>query len=167
MPVIIDASIGGSASNSYVTLARGSDLIEQLPHMADWVIDYASPRAQFLVHATRLIDRHFWFSGSKASNTQALQWPRVGVTRTQTHDTLSSSTIPDFIEWATVEWAHAIYQDAEGDTDIAPGISRLRTHSYEVEFNGRGRRQIPAVVSDLLLPYGNRAPIGMIRLMRA
>lgn len=167
MAVVIIATVGGVSSNSYVTLTRASTLIEQLPHITDWLTDVTIAKAQLLIHATRLIDRHILFYGTKASAAQALEWPRANVRDVRTHALISSTAIPSFVEWATVEWAYQLHLDAEQSDYLAPGLSSLRTPSFDAQFTGSSPSIVPSVVSDLLLPYGQKIPRKQRLLLRA
>lgn len=167
MAVTLDATVGGTTSNSYVTLARGNQLIEQLPHGNDWILDPSISKSVLLIHATRLVDRSVWFVGEKTSTSQALEWPRRNVSDERSNNLISSAIIPDFVEWATVEWA--LYLNAEGDelNLYGLGLTSLRTPSYTADFGGPTSRRMPSVVSELLLPYGQLVSRSQIRLIRA
>lgn len=167
MAIVIDATIGGAASNSYLTLMRATDLWAETPHADDFLSDFSINRRQLLVQATRLIDRHLSFIGSKATTGQALAWPRSGVSDQSTGVAISSSVIPLFVELATAEWAVILQNESAHENAIAPGLTRLRTPSYEMEFGGSGKRTIPSVVADLLFSYGAPALTRMVRLIRA
>ena len=168
MALVIDATVGGASSNSYVTMERANTLLEGLPHAGDWFTDYTINRVQLIIHATRLIDRHIDFNGLKATTSQALEWPRQSIKDVRTNEEILSTIIPEFVEWATVEWAFELYLNADQGTNLVPGVRSLRTPSYDIEFSGAGgKKLIPDVVGDLLLPYGERVPRGGIRLMRA
>lgn len=153
MAIIIDASIGGENSNSYLTLVRANVLTEQLPHMEFWLTDTDVNKSQLLVHATRMIDLHFTPVGSRASTTQALDWPRSDVVDVGIGALISDAVIPSFVEMATVEWAGALHQNPDPYADIAVGLERLETPSYRMEFTGEPGRIVPRVVNLLLGPY--------------
>lgn len=83
----LDATIGGTSSNSYVTRVEADAYFaDRLNSSAngDWTNDSAgvargnTVKEQALVTATRRIDEEM-FLGLKASSTQALKWPRVNV----------------------------------------------------------------------------------------
>lgn len=166
MAITLDATVGGAASNSYLTLARCNTLMEQLPHANAWILDAGINKAQLLLHATRLIDRSIEFFGDRTADTQALEWPRKNVKHHRTNNALSDATIPEFIEWATAEWAFELHVDSETSAPIAPGLKSLRTPSYSAEFDSSRKLSIPTVVAELLLDYGTRAARGGVRLIR-
>lgn len=168
MALTIDATVGGVASNSYLTHARAMELAEQAPHMHAWLADVSINRAQMLIHATRLIDRYGEFYGSKTSSAQALMFPRVGLSHVYTGVPFSSSAIPDFVEWATMEWAYALSQDPEVGGAVGAGLDSLRTPSFSLVFSGqsRGGVKIPHTASDLLRPYARRIGFMHARVLR-
>jgi len=167
MAVTLDATVGGSVSNSYVTLLRANTLMEQLPHADEWFEDLAINKTQLLVHASRLIDRGLVFQGEKVSSSQALEWPRTGVTHPLTGAAISPTSIPEFVEWATVEWAFDLYLTPDPDRGMNAAFDILRTPSYHAEFRGSARKVLPQAVAELLLPYGSRTSSSMVRLIRA
>lgn len=167
MAIVLDATIGGVSSNSYVTLARANVLAETLPHMNEWLTDATINRAQLLTHATRLIDRHFKPSGQRASTTQALFWPQSGLTNIATGVAIPENVIPEFVEYATVEWAWALHQEPDPYADVGLGIEALSSPSYRIEFTGNPvKRVVPQVVSDLLSPYVSRNVGSFVRVVR-
>lgn len=157
MAIIIDSSIGGSNSNSYLSILRSNILAETMPHMDEWLTNVDINKAQLLVHATRLIDRHFKPAGEKAFSSQALGWPRGHVLDVGTGILLSSEVIPSFVEMATIEWAWALRENPDPYTDIGIGLKRLETPSYRMEFNGQTQQVIPRPVTMLLAPYSMKS----------
>lgn len=81
----LDATIGGAAANSYITLAYANQFFEKLLLPNAW--DSATPDDQerALMTATQWLEEYDWV-GRTATLTQALKWPRFGLT-----DVLSGS----------------------------------------------------------------------------
>ena len=156
MAITVDASIGGASSNSYLTLARANVLAESLPHASDWLTDGSINKAQLLVHATRLIERHYKPDGSKTSASQSLWWPQTGLYYADTSTAIPSNIIPEFVEWATLEWAWALHQTPDPYADIATGLRELDTPSFNMVFTGERQPVTPRVVAELLGPYTSR-----------
>jgi len=166
MAILVDATIGGASSNSYLTVARAGVLAETLPHMDAWLQDMEVNKPQLLVHATRLIDRHFVPIGMKTSDTQALMWPRKHAVDVGTGLLLADTVIPTFVEMATLEWAAALHENPDPYAEVGHGLRRLRTPSYEMEFDGNTPSLIPRVVSMLLGPYSMKASGPFHRVVR-
>lgn len=166
MAIIIDATIGGLSSNSYITLSRSMDLAATLPHMDEWFTEVDINRAQLLTHATRMIDLHFVPKGRKANDSQALWWPQSRIYYADTTVWIPSEIIPSFVEYATLEWALALYQNPNPYAEIASGLRMLDTPSYRMEFTGDRQSIVPKIISDLLSPYCNRRLNSWVRLVR-
>jgi len=69
------ATIGGSTSNSYVTLTEANDYFADRLNTAEWDAVGSETKEKALITATRRIDEE-QFLGYKVSLTQALKWPR-------------------------------------------------------------------------------------------
>lgn len=166
MAIVIDATVGGLNSNSYLTLERASQLADTMPHMGEWLTDTLIYRSQLLVHATRMMDMHFTPRGRLASDSQALKWPQSGLYYHNTTVAIPSSIIPLFVEYATIEWAWALYQNPDPYGEIAPGIRELDTPSYRMEFTSDRQRIIPRAVTELMQPYADGRVTSSVRLVR-
>jgi hypothetical protein len=167
MPLTLDATVGGVSSNSYLTLLRADELAEQLPHASEWFTNEALDKPQLLVHATRLIDRYGYYYGSKTSPAQALQFPRTGLTYHTELTSVASNVIPNFIEWACIEWAFSLVTSEEA-TPASYGISSLSTPSFSLSFDSgaASSNDRPSVVDELLKPYARRLAMGFSRVLR-
>ncbi len=87
MAISIDATVGGANANSYLTLAAAELIIEGLVQDADvtaWASATTDQKNRALYTATQRIDRER-FLGARATDTQALQWPRDGVRKPDTY----------------------------------------------------------------------------------
>jgi hypothetical protein len=87
MAVVIDATAGGANANSYLTLADATAIIDGFVEDADvqhWNSGNTDSRNRALFTATQRLDRER-FLGARATDTQALQWPRTGVRKPDTY----------------------------------------------------------------------------------
>jgi hypothetical protein len=87
MAVVIDATVGGANANSYLTLADAQAIIDGFVEDADvqhWNTGNTDSRNRALFTATQRLDRER-FLGARATDTQALQWPRTGVRKPDTY----------------------------------------------------------------------------------
>ena len=87
MAISIVATAGSSSANSYLTLSDADDLIDGLVKDDDvvaWASASTDDKNRALYTATQRIDRER-FLGAKATDTQALQWPRTGVRKPDTY----------------------------------------------------------------------------------
>ncbi|MBA2707805.1 MAG: hypothetical protein H0U59_08395 [Gemmatimonadaceae bacterium] len=105
MPLVIDATVGGAASNSYATQAAADShaLASVGPSAAAWGLKSADQKAQALISATLEIDA-LPFIGERATTIQALEWPRVNA-RTLTGRLYLSTVLPASLVAATIELA--------------------------------------------------------------
>ena len=80
LTLIREDGTGKGDANAYADVAECSAYFDGHLYAAAWITAAALTDAPetALVWATRLIDAEYQFGGSRASETQALQWPRVG-----------------------------------------------------------------------------------------
>ena len=89
MAITIHHTAGAANANSYISLTEANELIEGLIKDEDveaWEAGSTSDdyRNRALYTACQRIDRER-FLGAKATDTQALQWPRTGVRKPDTY----------------------------------------------------------------------------------
>lgn len=87
MAVVIVATPGAADANSYLTLAEAQAIIDGFVEDADiqhWNSGNTDSRNRALFTATQRLDRER-FLGARATDTQALQWPRTGVRKPDTY----------------------------------------------------------------------------------
>jgi hypothetical protein len=110
---IIDATIAGAESNSYVTLAFADGYFADTLEAREWFVASPEDRARALISATRKIDEEFRYYGSPydTATPQALKFPRESDL-----DAEGAVEIPDGIEYATCELAlHLVQQRTSPD----------------------------------------------------
>lgn len=130
MPISIDATVGGTSANSYVTLVAAQAIIDGLIENDDvvaWGTATTDQKNRALYSATQRLDRER-FLGARATDTQALQWPRDGVRKPDTYintyaigfpfrittDYYTTTEIPDQIKRAQVELALYLNNNKDG-----------------------------------------------------
>jgi len=126
VPAAIDATLGGTSANSYVTLAAANTYFETVPDSSTWVSKTDDQKNRALISATRWIDA-LTFYGNRCTDTQALKWPREEY-KVDGID-LSCTLIPEGIKVATYELARAF----ANDTDAITGTSGTTGIYDEVE----------------------------------
>mgnify|MGYP001441177461 CR=1 FL=1 len=87
MAVTIDATAGGANANSYITLSEANTFVEAMISSTDvskWTTGTDDTRNRALAAAAERLDRER-FLGARATDTQALQWPRQGVRKPDTY----------------------------------------------------------------------------------
>jgi hypothetical protein len=130
MAVTIDATVGSASANSYLTLAEADALVEAMvlgTDAAQWDSGNTDSRNRALTAATQRLDRER-FLGARATDTQALQWPRTGVRKPDTYvntyatgfpfrisdDYFTDTEIPNQIQRAQIELAVYLHNNKDG-----------------------------------------------------
>jgi len=130
MAVAIVATAGAANANSYLTLADADALVDAMVLSSDaseWANGDADSRNRALAAAAQRLDRER-FLGARATDTQALQWPRTGVRKPDTYssrystgfpftitaDYYTDTEIPDQIQRAQVELAIYLNKNKDG-----------------------------------------------------
>ena len=130
MAVTIDATAGGANANSYITLSEANTFVEAMISSTDvskWTTGTDDTRNRALAAATQRLDRER-FIGARATDTQALQFPRTGVRKPDTYvntyatgfpfrisdDYFIDEEIPDQIKRAQIELAVYLHNNTDG-----------------------------------------------------
>jgi hypothetical protein len=171
-PTIV-ATPGSATANSYCTKAEADTYFnERLPIVPPWE-DAETPEAA-LIMACRVLDaalrpqrtyvppaaghdayyrmRRTW-SGSPATTTQKLAWPRTGM-KDQNGNVIDSAIIPDALKEAQSEFAGQLIKgDRTLDNDVlVQGITSLRAGPVSLSFKDSGifAQVLPDAVYDLM-----------------
>jgi len=118
MAIVLDATIGGASANSYLTLTAAQEIIDGFVMDADvtaWASATIDQKNRALFTATQRLDRER-FLGARATDTQALQWPRTGVRKPDT-----------YINTYAVGFPFRITTDYFTDTEIPTQIQYAQT----------------------------------------
>ena len=143
MAISIDATVGGASANSYLTLAAAELIIEGFVQDEDvtaWASATTDQKNRALYSATQRLDRER-FLGARATDTQALQWPRDGVRKPDTYintyavgfpfrittDYYTTTEIPDQIKKA--QCVLAVYLNNNKDGLGLSGLEDYRSVS--------------------------------------
>jgi len=132
MAITIHHTAGAANANSYISLTEANELIEGLVADDDviaWEAGSTSDdyRNRALYTAAQRIDRER-FLGARATDTQAMQWPRTGVRKPDTYintysvgfpfrittDYFTDTEIPDQIKKAQVVLAAYLNNNKDG-----------------------------------------------------
>jgi hypothetical protein len=130
MAVSIDATAGGASANSYITLAEADTFVEAMVLGTDankWGSGNTDSRNRALTAAAQRLDRER-FLGARATDTQALQWPRTGVRKPDTYvntyatgfpfrisdDYFADTEVPDQVKRAQIELAVYLHSNKDG-----------------------------------------------------
>ena len=135
MAAVIDATLKGASSNSFVTLAEADSYFETVPNSSTWDDKTDDQKNRAIISATRWIDS-LNFYGDRCSTSQALDWPRNNyhVDRVE----LLCSEIPSQIKYATYELARALANDPDaltGNTGTSGIYEEVELGELKVKYN--------------------------------
>ena len=133
----LDAEVGGIAANSYVTLAEAESYFETSLFLERW--NALSSKEAALVSSTLVIDS-LTMRGQVATDTQALQVPRIGFCDRNGTE-VDSAIIPIEFKYATYDLALYIGENPDALTSNS-GITRIRIDVLEIE-------QLPITLGDV------------------
>lgn len=173
MPITIIATPGASNANSYVTTAEADSYLEARLNAGAWTSATADQKAAALIEAQRSMQVLPW-AGLRATDTQALAWPRTEVRDpdNKDRDDYPDTLVPTRVKDAQCEWALEFLK--AGTTDIAAAdpsanIVRERVDVIEVEYAQPGERfavglgRYPRVLGLLLPLFGAALGLRVVR----
>lgn len=163
----LDATLGGAAATSYVTLSAAEGYLGDRLFASAWENADESERSRALIQATAWLDAMAW-EGMKATTTQRLAWPRAYAPTQEPSfaDAFPTSAklldararyypeteIPRPIIEATCELALALLGESADPSarDAAEGITREKVGPLETEYASptlrkQGLSRYPAV----------------------
>jgi hypothetical protein len=171
MAIAIDATIGSATANSYITLADAQAIVDGMVEDADvtaWATATTDQKNRALYSATQRLDRERYL-GARATDTQALQWPRTGVRKPDTYintysigfpfrittDYYTDTEIPDQIKRAQV--ALAVFLNNNADALGLSGLEDYKSVSIgslsvtpNVGFGAVGADKVPPIMERYL-----------------
>ena len=189
MAVTVDASVGGAASNSYLTVAAADAIADLQLGTLTWegATVTTDDKSRALIAATAYLDQLSWI-GSKASTAQALLWPRSDV---ECGDKVyASDVLPAELTRGTFDLANALLATPTlltpapaGFSELIPGIpnanlKRATVDVLTVEFQTPGAGAPAARNALTMLPHlidlfgclclsSPRGSVGTIRTVRS
>jgi hypothetical protein len=134
----IDSSIGGVASNSYVSLLEADAYFDSVYGKTLWDAALENIKQQLLISATGALDQFFQWEGQKYTIDQALEWPRVNA-YDRSGTMYSYTTIPNIIKVATYELAYhmlangGLVYDQNRIDEVKVGSIAVKFTSYITE----------------------------------
>jgi len=179
MPLVIDASVGGQAANSFVTEAEAIAFAATRLNLIGWTTVAGAVATETekaaLIEATREISSLI-FQGYRTDSSQALAWPRqvaLNPDAGSSYYTLyDSGIIPQRVKDATCELAFEFLK--AGTTDIATldsslDILRKKVDVVETDYaapsqRAQGLGRFPRVMRPLSPLLGIAS--GQVRMVR-
>ena len=165
----IDATVGGSSSDSYVTVATADSYHTTHLYSSTWTASTINNKERSLKMATRLLDERVTWTGTKNTNEQALRWPRASVTNNDSYS-VPVTSIPAAIQNATAEFArHLIISDLTAQPE-GKGIESLDAGAVSIKFSKTDTADVlPAIVQEMLRGWGtihSRSKFGSVSVVR-
>lgn len=171
----INTTVGDPGMNAYVTLAVADQYHKDRPSdsATTWLVTGPDAKTAAILWATKLLDATYEWTGTVASFTQSLMWPRWGMFHRNDWQLIANTEIPVELQWATAEYARQLLVgDRAGDSDIeTQGLSSLRAGPVTLTFReGVTAKVVPDAVFYLLPPswgYPRGRSSGSRELVRA
>ena len=152
---------GSATANAYISVTVADQFHLDHPQFGTtaatglWSVATTDQKSAAILWATKLLDRLFEWNGSVVDTTQKLLWPRAGLSDVNNWNNLSTTTIPDQIQWATAEFARQLLMSERMlDSDIqTQGIRSLKAGPIALTFKDSVyAKQVPDSVVNLI-PY--------------
>jgi hypothetical protein len=148
---VIDATLKGASSNSYVTLAEANSYFETVPDSLSWDDKGDDQKNRALISATRFLDALNYY-GKRCSETQALKWPRKDFTVDTVE--LVCTLIPPEVKTATYELARALANNPSavtGSTGTTGIYDEVEIGDLKVKYNTD--TQTPGLINNIFDEY--------------
>jgi len=154
MALTLDATVGGTSSNSYTTAAEGDSYHEARLFSTGWTGASTATKEAALVWASRMLDYSFDWTGSKYTIEQALRWPRYSALD-RDGQLFDSNEIPAELKDAVSELARLLIAGDRGAESGTEGLKRLKVDVIELEFDKLDRvNAIPDEIYQMISHLG-------------
>jgi hypothetical protein len=176
LTLIKEDGTGEVDANSYADLADGDAYFDGHLYASAWTAATQANKDKALVFATRLIDAERQFNGVKASDAQALQWPRSNcpdpdpAAESGNAAVLASNKLPPALVKATCELAKELSVQDRTTAPPGEGLVAQWTDTSGTKYSKSDKRPVLSyLVQSLLAKYGVTVRRGssMTRLVRA
>ena len=170
LTLIKEDGTGKVDANSYANAVDGDAYYDGHLYATAWTAATLANKEKALVFATRLIDAEYLFAGWKASEEQALQWPRMSCRDPDGEDDLPTDAVPRAVVDATCELARELLIVDRTAAPVGEGLRYFNDGTNQTGYDKRDRRPIISHVAQALLAkYGGmlRSRSGAVRLVRA
>ena len=164
----LNADVGASEANSYVTEEEADAYFEDRSHADAWE-EFENKEAA-LVTASRMLDWYVSWKGYRSSDVQSMLWPRMSVLRRDGSE-VASDTIPAEVKTAVYELALSSLEDDRTSDDPLAGIEQVKLSSLMIkadsgDYDSTSAAAIPEKVWKILSDLYSRSGFGVVRLVR-
>lgn len=165
----LNATIGATDANSYVTQAEANAYFLDRAHSSAWTAFVE--KDQILMTSSQMLDWYINWKGYRASTTQNMLWPRESVVR-KDGTTVDNDVIPNEVKVAVYELALSSLEEDRMIDDPLSGIDQLRAGSLMIKagtpgFDSTAKQAIPEKVYKVLSDLYTIGGGGVVRLLRA
>ena len=137
MTVTVVATVGSAEANSYLSVSAADTIANTMLATLKWGTATTDNKGRALINATRYLDQLEWI-GSRATTTQALDWPRKEATcGDKDYD---DDEVPPEIQYAAFDLADALLNNPallSGSNaslnELIPGIPNADLRSARVD----------------------------------
>jgi hypothetical protein len=175
LTLIKEDGTGKVDANSYADMADGDAYFDGHLYASAWTAATQANKEKALVFATRLIDAERQFNGVKATEAQALQWPRSdcpdpdAAAESGSAAVLASNAVPPAVVKATCELAKELLIQDRTTAPPGEGLIAQWTDTSGTKYSKSDKRPVLSyLVQSLLAKYGASVRRGnsVVRLLR-
>lgn len=153
MPTVI-ADVGAANANSYVTVAEADSYFGDAFGKSLWAPASSDQRSALVITASRTLDQYIEWAGQKATEYQAMEWPRSGV-YDRFGKMYDDDVVPTTVKYATFELAYYILENG-GLSFSNQTIDTVKVGSIEVDFTPRSVDSgIPKFIENMIGNLGS------------
>ena len=166
----LNATIGATTSNSYVTLAEAEAYFEDRFFASAWVSLTDIVKEQLLVSCSQMLDWYLKWKGTKTSTTQFMLWPREGALRADGEE-IEDDIIPPELKVAVYELVISSIAADRMEDDPLAGLGSVKVGPLTVmagpeKPNQTTKKAIPEKIRMILKDITSGSG-GVVRLLRA
>ncbi len=123
MAATLTTTVSGASSNSYVSVSDADAYFATTPRASRWEAVSTDDKANFLLEAMLWVENQNYM-GSRATTTQALEWPRIGGVGRRVLNTMTTSSLIDQRgrEWVSTAIPQPV-KDAQCEMALALAIN--------------------------------------------
>jgi len=138
MALTIDATVGGIATNSYVTVAETDAYHEEHLYGTAWTSADAEKKKAAIIWASKLLDDQVTWRGFKYNLDQALGWPRSNAFD-RDNQFIDVDEIPKGVKRAAMEMARLLLESDRTAAAGTEGFSKIKVGSIELAIDSNDR----------------------------
>lgn len=138
MPSAIVVTVGDASANSYATRAEGNTYFGDRLHASAWSSATDANKDAALLWAAKLLDRSVQLNGTRATATQALNWPRDGM-EDESGNPIANTVVPQVVKDVQCELAILLLSSDRSleNQASAQGLTSLKAGPVSLAFKDK------------------------------